>query len=294
MAVITIPNIFAAGNKIVAAEVNSNFSTFKTFIEANCVQTDGTVKATTSSLNDLCVTTAKLNDLSVSSGKIADLAVITSKINDSAVTTAKLNDLAVTNDKIANATITGGKFASSLSPVYLSATTTGLPTTDGTVAYINSGDANEGIQTYNGSAWRRPWNMPWGVIANVSVTTNQGSITSQVDVTGLTNTSTYVANRLLKITVQTSKVISTVANDRIDFFVLLGANTIGNFVTGPVTASIGISACGVYYVTSISGSQTIKVQIARGVGTGTVSTSASSVSPFQLIIEDIGPSGAPA
>jgi hypothetical protein len=39
----------------------------------------------------------------------------------------------------------------------------------GQASYIDSGDANEGPEFWNGAAWRKPWNMPWGVVAQFTV-----------------------------------------------------------------------------------------------------------------------------
>lgn len=171
--------------------------------------------------------------------------------------------------------------------------------TAGMICYVNSNDSSEGLYTYAGATggWIKGpgWNTPWGVVGYVQATSSQGSITTAVDVTSITHTATYVANRLLRISVQSSKLTSTVANDRIDLFLYLGASNIGQAVSAPVASAVGISVSLITYATSVAGSQTIKVQISRSAAsTGTVATNATASAPFQMIIEDIGPAGAPA
>jgi hypothetical protein len=102
---------FTNGNVIDSLQMNTNFNDVKAAFNTNAVQVDGTVKATTASLNDGIVTSAKLADLNVTTGKLADLGVTTAKIADLNVTTGKIADLAVTAAKIADSAITSAKIA---------------------------------------------------------------------------------------------------------------------------------------------------------------------------------------
>ena len=95
---------FTNGSVIDSNQMNTNFDDVKEAFNANAVQVDGTVQATTASLGTGIVTTAKLVDLGVTTAKIADLAV----------TTLKIDNLAVTNAKIADSTIAIGKLDSSV------------------------------------------------------------------------------------------------------------------------------------------------------------------------------------
>ena len=59
---------------------------------------------------------------------------------------------------------------------------------DGMTAYIGSNDANEGLYTYNGTAWRQGpgWNAPWGVVGVGTATgDNIPSAVSQTSEKGL-------------------------------------------------------------------------------------------------------------
>jgi hypothetical protein len=167
---------------------------------------------------------------------------------------------------------------------------------DGMVAYIGSNDSSEGLYTYNGTAWRKGpgWNAPWGVISYVQTTTAQTGITTRVDVTSMTTGSiTYVANRLLRITVQTPKMSGSVADTRLEVFLMNGATTLSSCTSTTVVAGVGNSTNLSFYDTTTAGARTYDLEVALS-GAGTGSISASATNPFQLIVEDIGPSGAPA
>lgn len=170
--------------------------------------------------------------------------------------------------------------------------------TAGMICYINSDNSSEGLYTYAGATggWTKGpgWNAPWGVVATVQTTTSQGSITTRVAATGMTTTNTYIANRTLRITVQTPKLSSSVANDRAEVFLMNGATTLSSTTSFSPTASTGNSCSLVYYDTTTAGSRTYSLEISRSSGTGNVTTNAAATNPFQLIIEDIGPAGAPA
>jgi hypothetical protein len=71
MATLSIPNTFVNGTAAIAAEVNSNFTAVKTFVEG---------LSTGSNLDTGSVTTAKIADLAVTTGKIAGNAVTFAKL----------------------------------------------------------------------------------------------------------------------------------------------------------------------------------------------------------------------
>ena len=78
---LTAPIVFVANNIAVAADVNTNFSTNKTFVDA--LQTGAGLDAN---------------------------AIITAKIADDAVTTAKIANNAVTATKLAHTAVTPGSY----------------------------------------------------------------------------------------------------------------------------------------------------------------------------------------
>lgn len=171
--------------------------------------------------------------------------------------------------------------------------------TAGMIVYINSNDSSEGLYLYAGSTggWMKGpgWNAPWGVVSYVQTTTSQGSITTRVAATSMTTGSiTYLANRVLRISLQTPKISTDTAGDRVEVFLMNGATTLSSCTANITAASRGSSTNLVYYDTTTAGARTYSLEISRSAGTGTASTNASSTNPFQLIVEDIGPSGAPA
>lgn len=74
-----------------ANAVTQNFQNIKNFLEANTVQVDGSVKATTASIDNLAVTTAKIADDAVTADKVANGAVLPVDITGSAGAVAWAN-----------------------------------------------------------------------------------------------------------------------------------------------------------------------------------------------------------
>lgn len=71
MASVSSLTTFLDGSTAVAAEVNSNFTKIKTFVESALVQVDGSVKAGTAAIADSAITTAKINNGSITAEKIS-------------------------------------------------------------------------------------------------------------------------------------------------------------------------------------------------------------------------------
>lgn len=169
--------------------------------------------------------------------------------------------------------------------------------TDGQDVYLASGDVNEGPWIYNGSAWRKPWNMPWGPVAPVAqATAAQATITTVADLTSLSITFTAVANRRYKVTVK-SIVQCTVSGASAILTLCDASNTILNtmYFTAPAANGIGDASFTHDTTTpSAAGSYTFKLRLALNSGTGSVSSFAAATAPAQLTVEDIGPNGAPA
>lgn len=170
---------------------------------------------------------------------------------------------------------------------------------DGQFCYVNSGDAAEGLWSYNGSAWRKGpgWNAPWGVIAyaNSSSAGTSSASTSFVDEGLVTGSVTTVANRLLRVsyTVHAYAPSGTVAAG--SFQVLdTGSSTGLAVIQAPaVSNTYATTYSAVSRVTSVAGVRTWKLQQKVIAGGGTMQSYASGAQTRELIVEDIGPSGAP-
>jgi hypothetical protein len=122
------------------------------------------------------------------------------------------------------------------------------------------------------------------------VTANQGSITTLVDLSGLTATVTVGANRYVKIT---GVVLagSTVAADTIDLIIREGGTElqIAEFRNGSTGSSEALMAQIVLDSPS-AGSHTYKLSMRRAAGTGTITMTAVTAAPAFILVEDIGSS----
>lgn len=166
----------------------------------------------------------------------------------------------------------------------------------GMAVAITSNDADEGIQMRtSANTWRRPWNMPWGIISVVTVTTSQGGITTVADLTSLTATWTTAARRHTRISLF-GQLVSSVANDIAGLLITTGANAevarTNVYLPSSGITSVGASVFAV--VSPAAGTVTYKARLERVSGTGTIQSTASGVNPATLVIEDIGPAGAPS
>lgn len=165
----------------------------------------------------------------------------------------------------------------------------------GQAIYLDTGASTEGPYWYNGSAWRLPWSMGWGRIAGALATSNQGSITTVVDLTSLTVTFTAVANRIYEITGEVT-MASTIATDVVAVVIADGSNTQVQKRSAAIgIANVGASASASVEVTPSAGSVTYKLRGLRDSGTGTVTAVALANQPNLIRVKDIGPAaGAPA
>lgn len=155
---------------------------------------------------------------------------------------------------------------------------------------------NTGIYVYAGATdgWVRPWNMPWGAIACVNVTSNQTGITTEADVTSLSVTFTALANRQYKV--EALVPLSGTSGDTARAKLTDASAVVSN--DAQVTFGVTASEYKVYtYVleTYAAGSITRKVRVVRQAGAGgTVTMAAAATQPAVLLVTDIGPTGAPS
>lgn len=130
--------------------------------------------------------------------------------------------------------------------------------------------------------------LPKGKQGYAQVTANQGSITTVVDLSGLSVTFTALASRYYRITGQII-VASTTATDRIDMIIADGAGTQLNVIFGnPAVANQAITLHGSHIIQPGAGSKTYKLRCQRGVGAGTVTMTGAANTPDWILVEDIG------
>ena len=156
----------------------------------------------------------------------------------------------------------------------------------GMVAYVRSGDSSEGFYTRNATSWQKGpgWNAPWGFQA---FTSTQSNTVSSTYITGLDTTFTAIANRRYKITLHLSLNTSV---GRALFNITDGATVLRRVAdqTNPVYEHLEAS----HVTTLTAGSHTIRATL--NLISGSFSLLAdSSTNTHSLLIEDIGPSGAP-
>ena len=164
----------------------------------------------------------------------------------------------------------------------------------GMTAYINSGDSSEGLYSYTGTTWNKgpSWNAPWGILTSTHVATHvQINAAHQAETVVMSSTAvTIPANRTIKITASYTyfcAVAGVTANQKIR----RGTSTAGTQVgfaysPGLVLANVEAGATMVAIDTTNSGS----VQYCM---TATYSANNADYTPTTIIVEDIGPSGAP-
>ena len=153
------------------------------------------------------------------------------------------------------------------------------------------------IYTTATTLWQPPWNMPWGRIASASVTANQTTITTTVDLTSLTLSVAQVKDRRYKYTA----IIRVQSNTASDYFGLQLVDATPTtvmqslFVTH-VSANNDVTvALSLVETAASTATVTRKLQGGRvGGSAGTFQMSASSIAPAQLTCEDIGNAAAPA
>lgn len=173
---------------------------------------------------------------------------------------------------------------------------------DGMVAYIGSNDSSEGLYTYNGTSWRKGpgWNAPWGAVSapakNITSPGQTFTSTTMADVTSMTLTPAFVNNRMYRVTFQCLIDNPTPSTTSIGVFRIYNNTTSTQLQQANYTLAAG-AFTEVHFMTVISAttsaSHQIKVQAAVGGAGQQVRTYLDATFPIFLLIEDIGPYGAP-
>lgn len=169
----------------------------------------------------------------------------------------------------------------------------GANLSDGMVCYINSGDSSEGLYTYNGTAWRKGsgWNSPWGAVPLISAIPAAFDFNNSLDYSDQF-TFSAVDNRRYRVTLVGDVQNSTVtgANVEVGLFVNLGSVLIKNgplvvFGAANTRMQVGFSF---YWTSTGTGTQTWKIG-----ASSSSSTTLQTYTPSEILIEDVGPDGAP-
>ena len=163
---------------------------------------------------------------------------------------------------------------------------------DGMVAYIRSNDSSEGLYTYNGTSWRKGpgWNAPWGVQLVATDTSTRTFTTTPTVIGSCTGSVSVVNNRRYRVSCYGRFYNSTNNNFSLIRFrqggTIIGDHIIYNY-NNVNDASFNLF---VLFTSSSTGSITFDVQ--GYAASGTLSIFGANITTT-LIVEDIGPSGAP-
>ena len=169
----------------------------------------------------------------------------------------------------------------------------------GMTAYINSGDSSEGLYSYTGTTWNKgpSWNAPWGLLAKASFATT--NVTSSTHTTlqdgnaALTVTATTITNRIYKVTTTHNPYASGGANGFQASHMVGGAQQAA-FLIPALSATTQDSRTWTSTYTETAGASRIfKAQIGSYATNTAVTDWGSATIPRIIIVEDIGPSGAP-
>jgi hypothetical protein len=164
----------------------------------------------------------------------------------------------------------------------------------GMTEYISSNDANEGLLTRSSAnQWRLPWNMPWGRVGSTVVSTamTSGTSGSMSDLSGLSVTFTAIANRYYKMSMMISNLNSSVAQTINVIFANASSAQLANCANVYLAAGTTTGVSGYMLTSPSAGSFTIKAMASAS--SATAATTGATWTNW-LIVEDVGPNGAPA
>jgi hypothetical protein len=163
----------------------------------------------------------------------------------------------------------------------------------GMVSTLKTNTATEGIEVYNSAnQWRKPWNMPWGL---VSLTTLASDVSYSSGTFGFPsfqwNGTGVVANRFYKATVNFEWGTATSVG-QIDFGIGTAAGAGVGYLISVYQDTLNAPRFDSHSMvfTTTAGSMTRGLTILKNTGGGSVNVIAGAT----LLIEDVGPSGAPA
>jgi hypothetical protein len=126
-----------------------------------------------------------------------------------------------------------------------------------------------------------------GTLGYEEVTANQGGITTETDLTGLSVTVTVGASRRIKVTAA-GNVFRSVADGTSVLRIKEGVTTLQRLQYQPNVINEGEFRQGSAILTPSAGSHTYKLSLERTTGTGTVTFDAMADRPGFILVEDIG------
>jgi len=167
---------------------------------------------------------------------------------------------------------------------------------DGMVAYIGSNDANEGLYTYNGTAWRKGpgWNAPWGQIGR-NQGNGAGTATSGTTETAVFTSASFtaVANRIYRVSIATT--LTSTAGDGYTMRIRQDSTSGAVWWVGNLVFATGQTKLQVHPMGSrgdfTAGDHTFLLTLTRNAGSQTAQI--GTLESVNMVVEDIGPSGAP-
>lgn len=165
----------------------------------------------------------------------------------------------------------------------------------GMVSTLTTNTSAEGVEVYNSAGqWRKPWNMPWGYVQYTEVTSN---VTSGNNVTILTGSTISVVNRRrYRITGHVPGYFASVALNTALVEIRVGGTAVAGhrvFTSQNTSAENGCTVTAHYIATATNAALACNLFSTAVVGTNHQYL-ATSTAPMFLLVEDIGPSGAPA
>ena len=130
---------------------------------------------------------------------------------------------------------------------------------------------------------------PGGILGYAQITSNQGSITSETNITGLSITVTVGAGRRLLLW-GWSRMGSSVADDRFIIDIKEGSTYVGKVGDErvPTTSQGTAPYSGGHFVSPSEGEHTYRLTARRISGTGSGTVFADASSPSYFVVEDKG------
>lgn len=170
--------------------------------------------------------------------------------------------------------------------VCTSGTRPGSPTKGDTIYETDTGL----LLVYYGATtgWQRPWGMPWGHIASdESPTSDQGSITTLTDITGVSVTFTAVASRYYKVTLWVPSIFQ-VTGGAITLQIANSANTNQkqSLINPTGVSNVNTAPHVLHFGTFSAGSLTLKGRVSAS-SAATLDHAAGQTT--LLLVEDCGP-----